>query len=77
MSAAILAQYDGSSIAGTSAVYWGAVLAMLALRSADITRFDGLTADGEPASRDHLRKYFIRVGLVAVALYALALSIRV
>ena len=73
---AILARNSDSSVVGLSAVYWGAVLAMIALRYLDVARLGGMTADGEPATKDDFRRYGAWVAAVTVALYVLALLLR-
>lgn len=52
--------------------YAGAVLLLLATRYVDVIRFGGRTAEGEPAGREHLRRYAIRVVPAAAALWGTA-----
>lgn len=37
--------------------YWGAVASLIAVRFVDIARLGGATADGEPATPAHWRRY--------------------
>ena len=76
VTAAVLARNQGSGVVGLSIIYWGSVLAMLLLRYVDVVKLDGMTADGEPASRAQLRRYCAGVVLVAAALYVLVLVLR-
>jgi len=46
--------------------FWGVVGTMVSVRYVDVTRFGGLTAEGEPASIRHWRRY--ASGLVGVSL---------
>lgn len=39
------------------AVYWAAVLGMIAARHLDFARYGGITADNKPATRRHVRLY--------------------
>lgn len=73
---AVLASQEDISAIGGSSVYWGAVLAMLVLRYVDVAKYDGLTAEGEPASMTHFRRYALRVGVTSAMLYGLALWFR-
>lgn len=49
--------------------YWGVVVALGSARHADITRLQGLTINGEPATMQHLRRYLLGLFLVAAALW--------
>jgi hypothetical protein len=76
VTAAVLVRDDGGSVVGLSIAYWGSVLAMLVLRYVDIVKLGGTTADGEPASRAHLRRYAVGVVSVTAAVYVLALVLQ-
>lgn len=52
--------------------FWAIVAGLIVLRYIDITRFGGLTTDGEPASLQHWRRYLVLLLLVAGVLWALA-----
>jgi hypothetical protein len=52
------------------ALYVGLVAALLVVRYLDITRFHGLTADGEPATLAHWRRYTLTLIPIAAALWA-------
>lgn len=54
---------------------WVVAASMIAARWADITRFDGLTADGEPATPSHFRTYALGVTVVTAGLWAGALAV--
>ncbi len=74
--AAVLARHETSNVFVVAAVFWGSVLAMLGLRYLDVTRLGGLTADGEPATLAHFRRYSLTVAVTAVALFGAALLVR-
>jgi hypothetical protein len=57
---------------GFDAAFWGIVVSMATVRFVDISRFGGLTADGEPATFRVWRRYVVRLVLVAVGLWGLA-----
>lgn len=52
--------------------FWGVVVALLAVRYVDVTRLGGLTADGEPASIGHWRRYALYLVGATAALWTLA-----
>ena len=52
--------------------FWMTVAALILLRYIDITRLNGLTADGEPASLKHWRRYVLLLLLIAGCLWVLA-----
>lgn len=58
------------------AVYWALVVALGGARYADIARFDGLTASGEPATMGHFRRHVVGLSAGAVALWACAHLLR-
>lgn len=53
-------------------LYWGVVVAMIALRHLDVTRLHGRTASFEPATLRDWRRYTARLLLVATAAWAAA-----
>jgi hypothetical protein len=52
--------------------YWITVVALIGIRLLDIKKFAGETADFEPATMAHWRKYTIKLILVALFVYILA-----
>ena len=59
-----ITQNRSSFFSVADAFYWAAVGCLLAVRYADIRYLKGLTADGDPASMAHWRRY---AGLVLIA----------
>jgi hypothetical protein len=51
------------------------VLLLIWARYLDIVRYQGTTADGEPASMAHLKRYALILVVVAAALWAVARSL--
>jgi hypothetical protein len=49
--------------------YWGIVATVLGARYLDIVRYQGLTADGEPASMRDFRRHAVRLTIVAAGLW--------
>jgi len=52
--------------------YWITVVALIGIRLLDIKKFAGETADFEPATMVHWRKYTIKLILLALLVYILA-----
>jgi hypothetical protein len=59
-------------LSGLDLVFWVVVILMAVVRFVDITRFGGLTSDGEPATARTWRRYVLRLVLIAGGLWALA-----
>lgn len=55
--------------------YWGTVLSMLAARQLDVRWYGGRTADGEPATSAHVRRYAALLLVSSAAAWALAQSV--
>jgi len=53
-------------------LYFAAAAAMIGVRYLDITRFQGQTSDGQPASLADFRRYAALMVVVAAGVYALA-----
>lgn len=53
-------------------VFAGLVLGLAALRYVDIARYHGETAEGEPATLAHWRRYVLRLVVAAAATWGLA-----
>ncbi len=52
--------------------FWGTVVFMVVLRLIDITRYGGLTSNGEPATMQTWRRYLFRLLFIAGGLWGLA-----
>jgi hypothetical protein len=59
------------------AVFWGLVIALLAARFFDITRFRGVTASNEPANTGHWLRYALKLVLISALLWAGAQSVQI
>lgn len=66
----LIVQRRGFSI--LDGVYWLIVAALIAARYVDITRFDGLTASAEPATRRDLGRYALGLVVAATAVWLVA-----
>ena len=53
-------------------LFWAFVGALVVARYVDVTRLDGLTADGQPASLRHWRRYSGALVAIAAGVWALA-----
>lgn len=52
--------------------FWAIVVALIVVRHIDITRLNGLTAEGEPATLHHWRRFVFVLILVSGTLWLLA-----
>jgi hypothetical protein len=52
--------------------YWSVVLAAILARHVDVTRLEGQTDDGKPATLGHWRRFVLLMVLVAGAVWILA-----
>lgn len=57
------------------AVFWFGALLAIVLRYWDIRRFQGQTANGDPATMAHFPRYFATLSVVALAGWLVAQSI--
>ncbi|MBN1612705.1 MAG: hypothetical protein JW940_39140 [Polyangiaceae bacterium] len=53
----------------TDALYWSLVAALISTRYLDITRFRGLTANGEPATIRHWLRYAPKLTGIAAGIW--------
>jgi hypothetical protein len=60
---------DRSEFSPLDGIYWLIVGALALARYLDIRRFDGRTIDGDPATPVHLRRYLMRLFMLAVGLW--------
>ena len=60
------------SLSGLDIAFWAIVVALILLRYIDITRLNGLTANGEPASLQDWRRYVLLLLLIAGGVWVLA-----
>lgn len=73
--ALLLFRGETSIVSIPSVAMWAVAVSMIAARWVDITRFHGLTADGEPATRGHFRRYALGVAAATAGLWATALAV--
>ena len=69
-----LAVYIGETgtMSALDIAFWAVVAALGVVRYVDITRLNGLTTDGEPASLRHWRRYVVALVLGSAALWGSA-----
>ena len=70
--AVLIAAPRSGFLTPADAVFWAALLAVIAIRHVDITRLGGQTASGEPATLRHWRRYAFGMTGVAAAVWAAA-----
>lgn len=63
---------EKKSFSGLDVAFWAIVAALILLRYIDITRLNGLTADGEPGSLKHWHRYVLFLLLLAGGVWVLA-----
>ena len=71
--AAVIARDDLAPLSLWSGVFWLTVLASIGLRYLDITRYTGLTSDGERATLTDWKRYSVGLTLLAAMLWSVAL----
>jgi uncharacterized membrane-anchored protein len=62
-------QNDAGFFGLADLLYWAVVGSLLAVRYADIRYLQGMTADGEPATMAHWRRYAVAVVLIFTGLW--------
>jgi hypothetical protein len=60
------------SFSPVDVVFWAVVVVMVGVRYIDVTRFGGLTAEGEPATVRHWQRYTGYLLAASAGLYVLA-----
>jgi hypothetical protein len=73
--ALVVVQNRSSFFGIADAAYWATVASLLAARYVDIRHFRGTTAEGEPATMAHWRRYAVAVALVSACLWAVVHAI--
>ncbi|HUT55955.1 MAG TPA: hypothetical protein VM658_21370 [bacterium] len=63
---------EGLGLTAHDAVFWAVAAAMVLARYLDITRFQGSTSYGEPATVRDFRKYALLLALASLSLWAAA-----
>jgi hypothetical protein len=63
---------EEEALSGLDIAFWAIVVALIILRYIDITRMNGLTSEGEPASLQHWRRYALLLLLIAGGVWVLA-----
>ena len=70
--AIVIARGEAFSLSWPDAAFWAVVAFVLAVRYLDIRRFGGLTAEGQPVSIHHWRRYALLYPAAALSLWAVA-----
>ncbi len=65
-------QHRSGVLSIADAFYWASVGCLLVVRYVDIRYLKGLTADGDPASMVHWRRYAVLLGVAATVLWFVA-----
>ena len=63
---------QAGSFSMVDVLFWAVVVVMVGVRYIDVTRFGGLTAEGEPATLRHWRRYTGYLLAASAGLYTLA-----
>ncbi len=64
-----IAQHRSSMLSIADVFYWAIVSSLLAARYIDIRHLGGTTADGDPATLAHWRRYAMVLGVVSMMLW--------
>lgn len=67
--AALIWDATGTEELVLSGIYWATIGLVVAARYVDIRRFDGLTADGQPATLKHWRRHTIGLLTLGAAVW--------
>ena len=67
-----ISQAKDSFFSLADAIFWAVVLALAGVRYLDITRLDGLTAYGQPASAADWRRYALFLVVIAFVVWVIA-----
>lgn len=73
--AAIIARDDLAPLSILSGIFWVVVAALIGVRYVDITRYQGQTSKGEPATLSDWKRYSVGLTVIAAALWAAAIVI--
>lgn len=75
MTAMSIANHPTWSFGWRDVVFWSAVVASALFRSLDISRFEGQTVRGDPATDRDLRRYLLGLALCSGAVWTLVQSV--
>ncbi len=73
--AAVIARDDLAPLSILSVVFWAIVGGLIGIRYIDITRYEGQTSKGEPATLRDWKRYSLGLTTVSLAMWAVALII--
>jgi hypothetical protein len=74
--AGIISRLPSWTLTWRDVAFWSAVAALIGARYFDVARFEGLTAQGEPATVRHFRRYAVWTILIALAFWLSAQSVQ-
>jgi hypothetical protein len=63
---------SGPLLSVRDVAFWAIVVSIIVVRYVDVTYFHGTTAEGEPSTTAHWRRYARRLILIAIAVWAAA-----
>jgi hypothetical protein len=70
--AALIWDADGATELALSGAYWVTIALVVGARYVDIDRYDGLTAEGEPATLGHWRRHTAILLPLAAAIWGVS-----
>lgn len=73
--AAVIARDDLAPLSLLSGLFWLIVGALIGIRYLDITRYDGQTSKGAPATLKDWKRYSVGLATVSLAVWALAILV--
>lgn len=73
--AAVIARDDLAPLSLLSGLFWAIVGGLIGLRYLDITRYDGQTSKGEPATLKDWKRYSVGLTTISLAVWALAIIV--
>jgi hypothetical protein len=75
ISSVSIAKHNGSFLSYADLAYWLIIAFVIGIRYIDITRMQGLTATGEPATINNWRRYVLYMGIFACVLWGIVHAI--
>jgi hypothetical protein len=72
IAARVIALHKESFWSPTDLAFWIIVAGMIAIRYLDISKLDGLTATGEPASMKHWKVYSLLLTVISLVIWGLS-----
>jgi len=74
---AVLSIVEASSLSKFDLLLWGALFSMVGARYLDVARFNGMTANSEPATMRHVARYASALLAIGLAVWGAAHAVEI